>query len=145
MRPLARTLLVVLGLVASLREAGSAACASTCVLPALDFETPVAEETCVPVASCCSSCPAGEEGDSEPVECPLLDPTPQALIERAPVARALPEPVDVRFASTDDAPLLADLPEFDLHRIEARAGAPPGGGTRPRARPLWLLDRSLLL
>src|SRR5688572_13495680 len=106
MRSPARTLLVVLGLLASLREAGSAACASTCVLPALDLAA-FAEATCVP-ASCCSSCPV--EG-SEPVECPLLDPTPQALIERPPVARTLPEPVAARFAAADDASLVADLPD----------------------------------
>jgi hypothetical protein len=142
MRSPARTLLVVLGLLASLREAGSAACASTCVLPAFEFAA-FAEATCVP-ASCCSSCPAGGES-TEPVECPLLHPTPQALIERAPVARALPEPVAAGFAAADDASFVSHLPEFDLHRIEARAGAPPGGGTRPVARPLWLLDLRLLL
>jgi len=144
MRSLARTLLVVVGLIASLREAGSAACASTCVLPALDFAA-FAEATCVP-ASCCSSCPAESRDEGTgPVECPLLHPTPQAHNERAPVARALPEPVTARFAAADDASFVSDLPEFDLRRIEARAGDPPGGGTRPRARPLWLLDRSLLL
>ena len=110
MRSLARTLLVVLGLAASLREAGSAACASTCGEPA--------------------------------VPCPLLEPTPQALVERAPVARALPEPA--AFASF--SPLLpADVLTLDAGAAETGTAALADRGIRPRAGPLWLLDRRLLL
>ncbi len=128
MRSLARTLLVVLGLLASLREVGSAACASTCV------GSPLEGASCAP-SSCCAPC-------SEPtVPCPLLDPTPQALIERAPLARALPEPVAFAFS----AALPADILHLEACRDEARADAPPDRGIRPRAGPLWLLDSRLIL
>jgi hypothetical protein len=133
MRSIARTLLVVLGLAASLREAASAACASTCPGRPLADAT-CAAPTCSP-APCCSPC--GEPA----VPCPLLEPAPQALIERAPVARALPEP----FAFAFPAALPPDVLHPDAGLDRARAGASPGCGIRPRDRPLWLLDLRLLL
>ncbi|MEO6463210.1 MAG: hypothetical protein ABIP29_09055 [Candidatus Eisenbacteria bacterium] len=137
MRTLARTLLVVLGLLASLREAGSAACASTCVGRPSDVAptSSCAPRACAP-AACCSPC-------GEPtVPCPLLEPTPQALVERAPVARALPEPA--AFAAFLALPPTQVL-TLDARPIEAGSTAPADRGIRPRAGPLWLLDLRLLL
>ena len=127
MRTFARTLLVVLGLLASLREAGSAACASTC------DGRPFAPLACSP-APCCSPC------DGPAVPCPLLDPTPQALLERAPVARALPEPV--LFGALG---LPLDLPALVAAQDALRACEPPQRGLRARAAPLWLRDLRLLI
>jgi hypothetical protein len=136
MRTLARTLLVVLGLLASLREAGSAACASTCVGRPLEAFDSAAScdgpRACTP-AACCSPC--GEPA----VPCPLLEPTPQALVERAPVARALPEPAAFAVLSPLDVLVLEAGP------LEMGTAAPADRGIRPRAGPLWLLDLRLLL
>ena len=135
MRTTARALLVVLGLLASLREAGSAACASTCAGHPLEF---AAGATCAPVAcspeACCTPCGA------EPVECPLLAPSPQALLERAPSAKALPSPVAFFVPG-----LPLDLPALDAAHDARRAGAPADHGVRPRAGPLWLRDLRLLI
>jgi hypothetical protein len=136
MRSFARILLVVLGLAASLREAGSAACASTCPGRPLADEAACASgpRPCAS-APCCSPC--GEPA----VPCPLLEPTPQALIERAPVARVLPEPIAFAFP----AAVPPDVVHLDAGLEAVRAGAPPGHGSRPPGRPLWLLDLRLLL
>jgi hypothetical protein len=137
MRTFLRTLLVVLGLLASLREVGSAACASTCVGRPLDASSSsaCAPRACAP-AACCSPC--GEPA----VPCPLLEPTPQALVERAPVVRALPEPAAF-------ADFLAPPPAFvltlDAGLVEAASAGLAGRGIRPRAGPLWLRDLRLLL
>ena len=143
MRTFARTLLVVLGLLASLREAGSAACASTCVGRPFDvFGTgfaagatcaPSAPRACAP-APCCSPC--GEPA----VPCPLLEPTPEALIERAPAARALPEP-----GTFGALGLPLDLPGLVAAHDAQAAGEPAECGLRARAGPLWLRDLRLLI
>jgi hypothetical protein len=127
MRTSLRILLAAVALVASLREAGSAACASTCPVP------PLAGAACTP-DGCCSPCDA-------PVDCPLLDPTPQALLERVPS----PPSSDPRAP----APVLLALPAGAFRPCEVPAPASTAeaaaGGVRPRAGPLWLLDRSLRL
>ena len=142
MRPLARTLLVVLGLLASCREAASAACASTCVgrpwngvasaIAGIGAARCDAPKACSP-AACCSPC------DEPALPCPLLEATPQAVVERAPTPRALPEPVVLpSFAAV---PFIAPI----LPHLEATSEEPPACGVRPRAGPLWLRDLRLLI
>jgi hypothetical protein len=141
MRTLARTLLVVLGLLASLREAGAAACASTCVgRPWDEPATSVAAGASCSLpaddspAPCCSPC------DEPALPCPLLEPAPEALIERAPAARALPEAVT--FGALG---LPLDLPSLLAAHDARGAGEPPACGLRARAGPLWLRDLRLLI
>ena len=126
MRTTLRLLIVVLGLFACLREAGSAACRSTCPDRPMDG------------AICARHC----GGTCVPrVPCPLLDPTPQALIERAPGAD-VPGPratLPVLFAALPAAVFV-----LDPHLPGVPDAAAPRG-LRTRAGPLWLLDRSLRL
>ena len=146
MRTFARTLLVVLGLLASLREAGSAACASTCDGRPFDvFGTGFASgapagASCAPGAPACTPAPCCSPCGGPAVPCPLLDPTPQALLERPPVARALPEPL--LFGALG---LPLDLPALVAAQDALRACEPPERGIRARAAPLWLRDLRLLI
>ena len=127
MRTTIRLLVVVLGLFACLREAGSAACKSTCPDRPMD------------AATCAQRCGGG--GCVPRVPCPLMEPTPQAVIERAPTADA-PGPratLPVAFAASPAAVLT-----LDPHLPDVPDAAAPRG-LRTRAGPLWLLDRSLRL
>ena len=135
MRRFARILLVLLALAATLREAGSAMCAAS------DCSVPIDASACSPRASeeapgCCAF-PVGL-----PVSCPLLDPTPEALIERAPVARALPEPL-VLVATVTEPVWPAYLGDPDVTSTFAQS--PFDRGVRPGAGPLWLKDLRFLL
>lgn len=143
MRTFARTLLVVLGLLASLRETGSAACAGTCVGRPWDVLGAgfVAGASCAPGAPrACGSAPCCSPCGEPALPCPLLEPTPEALIERAPAARALPEPVT--FGALG---LPLDLPALVAAHDARGAGEPPERGLRARAGPLWLRDLRLLI
>ena len=133
MRTTARTLLVVLGLLAALREAGSAACASSCP------EGPLGVARCGASTGATACGPCAPCGRPE-APCPLLEPTPEALVQRAAVARALPEPV----AFADLVPA-GGAPAADPGLAATAAVASPARGIRPRAGPLWLLDRRLLI
>ena len=135
MRRFARILLVLLALAATLREAGSALCASQCTVVPTE-PTACLPEACESAAACCTF--PGEE----PVSCPLLEPTPQALLERAPVARALPEPF-VLVGGVADVPSLFCLGDPDVASTFAQS--PFDRGVRPRAGPLWLRDLRFIL
>ncbi len=127
MSPRLRILLVGLTLVSGLREAGAAACASACPMPERGMA--------LAAESCCGPCPAAEE-------CPLFAPAPPALVERAPIPARDPDhsppvPSSVRAAVPD-----AFGPEDAALRPRPSATALP---VRASPRPLWLLDRGLLI
>ena len=127
-----RILVVLLTLVAGLREAGAAACASACPRPMR-----AASHDCGAGADACCPFP-----DAPPVDCPLLDAAPAAVLVRAP---ATASPSDFRAPAS--LPVLFTAPPAPP--TIAPAGV-PGWGSPPRAQrsdrvPLWLVDLRLLI
>jgi hypothetical protein len=128
MKKLLRTLVAVLALASALREAGAAACASACAMPV------AMEMSCAD--ACCGSC-------LPPADCPLFDPAPQAVVERAAAASFHPDlrqPVPPVVAT-----LAADMASLAIGSASAAWRGIPPRSVRTESRPLWLVDRRLLI
>jgi hypothetical protein len=128
-----RILVVVLALVASLRDAGAAACASTCAMP---LAAPM---------SCAESTGCGDDsGCTLPADCPLLDPAPFGVIERAPSASTFHP--DFRRPLPPLAAILAgDAASPEAPVLPPACRASPTRSERAGPEPLWLVDCRLLI